>query len=104
MDQNFQAINRDAQRVQALHGVQGFETGSKHVVEIVVHVTEGLDEDQRTEVAAVLKATAGITDAEFCTSHEHLMLVRYDTDAFSSQEILKHITAQGVHAQLIGPV
>jgi hypothetical protein len=32
------------------------------------------------------------------------MLVRYDTDAFSSQDVLRRITSQNVHAQLIGPV
>jgi hypothetical protein len=104
MDQTFQPVDTEARRVRALHQAQASRTDKTQAVDIVVHVTEGLDEDQRLDLTAVLKATSGIMDAEFCASHEHLMLVRYDTDALSSQEILEDITSQGVHAQLIGPV
>jgi len=43
-------------------------------------------------------------NAEFCPLRYHLILVRYDTDAFSSQDVLKRINSQEVHAQFIGPV
>jgi hypothetical protein len=75
-----------------------------NTVEIVVHVTEGLDEEQRSMLASALKNTNGITTAEFCPLRDHLMLVRYDTDVHSSQDVLGRVAAQGVHAQLIGPV
>jgi len=69
-----------------------------------VHVTEGLDEDQRNDLASALKNTNGITNAEFCPLRYHLMLVRYDTNLFSSQDVLRSVSEQDVHAQLIGPV
>ena len=76
----------------------------QNTVEMVVHVTEELNEDQRNNLTSALDNTAGITNAEFCPLRYHLMLVRYDTDAFSSQDVLRSITSQDVHAQLIGPV
>jgi cell division protein FtsX len=84
--------------------VQPIINEAKKTVEIVVHVTEGLNEDQRSNLASALKNTNGITDAEFCPLRYHLMLVRYDMDAFSSQDVLRSINSQDVHAQLIGPV
>jgi hypothetical protein len=88
MDQSVRPINR----------------GAKNTVEIVVHVTEELNKSQRDDLQAALKYTNGITDAEFSPLRYHLMLVRYDTEEFSSQDVLRRITSQDVHAQLIGPV
>ncbi len=73
-------------------------------VEIVVHVTEDLDEEQRDILVSALKNANGITAAEFCPLRFHLMLVRYDTDELSSQDVLSCVAAQDVHARLIGPV
>ena len=88
MDQSAQPINAE----------------TKNTVEIVVHVTEELNESQRDDLESALKYTKGIVDAEFGPLRYHLMLVRYDTDEFSSQDVLRRITSQDVHAQLIGPV
>ena len=84
--------------------VQPINSDARKTVEIVVHVTEGLDEQQRNNLASTLKNTDGIAGAEFCPLRYHLMLVRYDTDVFSSQDVLRSVAAQNVHAQLIGPV
>jgi len=84
--------------------VQPISSEARKTVEIVVHVTEGLNEDQRDNLASALKNTQGITGAEFCPLRYHLMLVRYDTDVFSSQDVLRSVSEQDVHAQLIGPV
>ena len=88
MDQSVQYANKEAD----------------NTVEIVVHVTEGLDERQRDTLVSALNDTSGIAVAEFCPLRYHLMLVRYDTDVFSSQDVLSRVTTQGVHAQLLGPV
>jgi len=86
---------------QVLHA---FKNETRKTVEIVVHVNEELTEHQRNNLTSTLKSTDGITDAEFCPLRWHLMLVRYDTGAFCSQDVLTNIASQNVHAQLIGPV
>jgi len=84
--------------------VQPLNSEARKTVEIVVHVTEELNEDQRDNLASALKNTEGITGAEFCPLRYHLMLVRYDTDVFSSQDVLRSVSEQDLHARLIGPV
>jgi hypothetical protein len=84
--------------------VRPVNTESKNTVEIVVHITEELNEDRRNALIATLDNTAGIAKSEFCRSRHHLMLVKYETQTCSSQDVLGRITAQEVHAQLIGPM
>jgi len=84
--------------------VQPINTEVQNTVEIVVHISEELNEDRRNSLTSALENITGITGAEFCPLRYHLMLLRYDTDVFSSQDVLRNITSQGVHAQLIGPV
>ena len=86
---------------QALHSI---ESEPDHSVEIVVHITETLGEQQRGDLVAALEGNGGITTAEFCPLRYHLMLVRYDRDLYSSQKVLDRVTSQNVNARLIGPV
>ena len=86
---------------QALHSI---ESEPDHTVEIVVHITESLGEQRRGDLVAALQDNGGITTAEFCPLRYHLMLVRYDRDLYSSQDVLNRVTSQNVDARLIGPV
>ena len=84
--------------------IQSIETEPEHTVEIIVHITEDLGEQQRGDLITALKDNGGITAAEFCPLRYHLMLVSYDTDMYSSQEVLDRVKTQNVDARLIGPV
>ena len=86
---------------QALHRI---ESEPDHTVEIVVHITETLGAQQREDLVSALEDSGGITTAEFCPLRYHLMLVRYDRDLYSSQDVLGRVTSQNVSARLIGPV
>ena len=86
---------------QALHSI---ENEPDHTVEIVVHITETLGEQRRGDLVAAMKDNDGITAAEFCPLRYHLMLVRYDRDMYSSQDVLDRVKSQNVNAKLIGPV
>ena len=88
-----QAINR----VPAAHE-------SVNAVEIVVHVSENLDDQQRRDLVAALEQEDGIVSAEFCPLRYHLLLVRYDRDRYSSQDVLQAVGTQKIQARLIGPI
>lgn len=75
-----------------------------HSVEIVVHIEESLSEARRTQLVDALENIDGIVSAEFCPLRYHLVLIRYDREAFNSQDVLGHVNSQDVHAVLIGPV
>jgi hypothetical protein len=98
MDSSVQSMNSEARNVQPV------PMEEKNTVEIVVHVTEELAEDQRDSLVTALKNTSGISDAVFCPLRYHLMLVNYDRQNFSSLEVLESIRSQDIHAQLIGPI
>ena len=84
--------------------LQSIENEPDHTVEIVVHITESLAEQRREDLVVALEDSSGITTAEFCPLRYHLMLVRYDRDLYSSQDVLDRVKSQNVDARLIGPV
>ena len=86
---------------QALHSI---ESEPDNTIEIVVHITETLGDQRREDLVTALEGNGGITAAEFCPLRYHLMLVRYDRDLHSSQDVLERVTSQNVKARLIGPV
>jgi hypothetical protein len=86
---------------QAIHNK---ENEPAHSVEIVVHISENLEEQQRRNLITELNSNTGIVAAEFCPLRYHLMLVRYDRDTYSSQDVLNRVNSHGVSARLIGPV
>ena len=86
---------------QAIHSI---EVLPEHTVEIVVHVSETLEEQQRNNLVVTLENDDRIVAVTFCPKRCHLMLVKYDRDRYSSADVLSSITAQNVNARLIGPV
>ena len=77
---------------------------AKNTVEIVVHVSENLEDRQRNNLVVALEKEDGIVSAEFCPLRFHLMLVRYDRGQHSSKDVLSAISAQKFQAKLIGPI
>jgi hypothetical protein len=86
---------------QTIHNI---ENEPAHSVEIVVHISEYLEEQQRSKLITELNSNAGIVAADFCPLRYHLMLVRYNRDIYSSQDVLNRVNSHGVSARLIGPV
>lgn len=76
----------------------------KRAVEIVVHVSKDLGDEQRNLVVSALEKTDGIMGAEFCVTRNHLVIARYDKDIMSSQGVLKSFNSLNLDARLIGPI
>jgi hypothetical protein len=77
---------------------------ARNTVEIIVHVSEILEDRQRNNLVAAMEEDDGIVSAEFCYLRNHLILVRYDMDMYSSQDVLACVRSLNVNARLIGPV
>jgi hypothetical protein len=84
--------------------VQPISNEAKNTVEIVVHIKEDLGEGQQKLVVSELEKTDGIIGAEFCILRNHLMLVKYDREIFSSQDVLKSFNSSNLKAKLVGPI
>ena len=76
----------------------------EHIVEIVVHISETLEEQQRLNFVAALENDDRICAVRFSPKRNHLMLVKYDSNRYSSRDILASIESQEINAQLVGPV
>ena len=87
-----------------LNAAHSIENEPANTVEIVVHVTETLGEERRKDLVTALESEDNIVSAEFCPLRYHLMLVRYNRDLFSSQDVLSRVKSQNYNARLIGPV
>jgi hypothetical protein len=59
---------------------------------------------RRKDLVTALENEESIVSAEFCPLRYHLMLVRYDRDISSSQDVLGSVKAQNYNARLIGSV
>jgi hypothetical protein len=77
---------------------------AKNTVEVVVHISENLEDMQRKNLVSALEKEDGIVSADFCPLRYHLMLVRYDRDQYSSKDVLSAVGAQNLQARLIGPI
>ena len=86
---------------QALRSI---ESEPANTVEIVVHISETLGDERRKDLVTALENEESIVSAEFCPLRYHLMLVRYDRELYSSQDVLNRVKSQNVNARLIGPV
>ena len=70
-------------------------------LDIVVHVDELLDEQNKLRIEhAMLKAT-GVERARFNNERQHLLIIGYDPAQTSSSKILKLVKKQQINAQLI---
>ena len=87
-----------------VHALHSIESEPANTLEIVVHISEILGEARRQDLVTALESQDNIISAEFCPLRYHLMLVRYDRDISSSQDVLASVKAQNYNARLIGPV
>lgn len=84
--------------------LQSTQNEPANTVEIIVHISETLGEARRMDLVTALENEESIVSAEFCPLRYHLMLVRYDRDIASSQDVLSSVKSQNYNARLIGPV
>jgi hypothetical protein len=73
-----------------------------NMCDLVVHLNEDLDQDQRQRLEAEFSDRQGIFSAHFSRKHPHMMTVAYDCDAMHSQDIVRVVEGQGWHAQAVG--
>jgi hypothetical protein len=84
--------------------LQSIQNEPANTVEIIVHISETLGEARRMDLVTALENVESIVSAEFCPLRYHLMLVRYDRDIATSQDVLSSVKSQNYNARLIGPV
>lgn len=72
------------------------------VADVMIHVDETLDREALDRLEAVVRENDCVTSADVPADRQHMMLVTYNAECVSAQEILGLVTDQGVHAELVG--
>ena len=74
------------------------QSEAAHDVEIVLHVDETLADEERSDLARHMDEGPGINSVFFCNNRFHLMLVNYDRNRLTSQDVLRKVTDRELHA------
>ena len=72
------------------------------LVDLTVHIDENLSPEQRIEIQDSIRALDGVVSVHGSSKTPHLTVVQYNPEEMDSQKILKRITDQGAHAEIIG--
>ncbi len=72
------------------------------MADVTLHIDETIDHKRRTKIADTVRAHKGVAAVAFHDNKPHLMIVEYDPDAVTSQQLLQVVLDQGVHAELAG--
>lgn len=75
---------------------------STNFVDVMIHIVEDLSPEGRLTIAESIRALDGIVSVHNSNRTPHLTVVGYDLGEMDARMILKHVTEQGVHAELVG--
>lgn len=78
--------------------------GALHKVDVVVHVDEAFDQEQRDSLVRDLQKREGVEKAQFTPGRDHLLVVDYDRDRLHAQDVLALIRHEHIGAELVGPI
>lgn len=72
------------------------------IADVMIHLDESLDRDALDRLEAAVKENDCVTSADVPAGREHMMLITYNSECVSAQDILNLVTREGVHAELVG--
>ena len=75
---------------------------STNLADLVLHIDENLSADQRGTIEESLRSLDGVVSVHNSDKTPHLTIIEYDPADMDSQRILKRVTDQGAHAELVG--
>ena len=73
-----------------------------NLADITLHIDEDLSAEQRGTIEESLRALDRVVSVHNSDKVPHLTVIEYDPSVMDSQRILKRVTDQGAHAQLVG--
>jgi len=75
---------------------------SSNFVDVTVHIDEDLSPEVRLTIEDSIRALDGVVSVHNSSKTPHLTIVEYDLAEMDAKRILKRVTDQGVHAELVG--
>ena len=76
---------------------------SNQAADVTVHIDETLDHAQRAQMEDGFRTLDGVVSVHMANGPAaHLVVVGFDPDIASSQDLLTAVSGQGHHGELIG--
>jgi hypothetical protein len=72
------------------------------MVDVLLHIDEDLDKSQRNSLENYMRDQQGVIGLGYQDQRPHLMVIEYNPDQTSSIQLLRSVTAKGLHAELVG--
>jgi hypothetical protein len=72
------------------------------LADVTVHIDEDVSDEQRVRIENALRALDGVVSVHMPSDKRHLIVVEYDAEVNHSQEILRCVRQERVHAVLVG--
>ncbi len=72
------------------------------MVDVMIHIDPDTSHEQREELRDAILINKGVDAAAYHDDKPHLMIVEYDPDVVTSQQLLNLVIKRGYHAELIG--
>ena len=72
------------------------------MVDITIHIDEAINHERRTKIVEAVRAYKGVMGVAHRDETPHLIMIQYNPDAVTSEELFEFVLGQGVHAELIG--
>lgn len=74
-----------------------------HAADVTVHIDETLDHSQRDQMEEGFRTLDGVVSVHMADGPAaHLVVVSFDPEIASSQDLLSAVSDQGHHGELIG--
>ena len=77
------------------------KTESK-MVDVMIHIDPDTDHDEREYLRDMLLKQSGVDAVAYHDDKPHLMLIEYDPDEVTSQQLLNVVLKRGIRAELVG--
>lgn len=72
------------------------------IADVMVHIDETLDHRHLEGLSGMMHEVEGVVSVGLHDNKPHLMIVGYNPQMIQSRQVLDSVTAQGLHAELIG--
>jgi hypothetical protein len=72
-----------------------------NLVDTLIYVPETSGPEQREALERRLRSSPGVIAPRFNPGREHLLLVAYNAEQTSSDQLLRQVRAEGVEARLV---
>jgi len=72
------------------------------IADVTIHIDETLSRERTDQLCDRVRELAGVTGVRCAEERPHLLVVEYEPGLVDSHRLLRRVTTQGVHAQLIG--